>query len=132
MYKAFSIPSAIILLSVFLLSACGSENSDAETAGAKSTADKTQEKTVQTSKAAKKNEIPTDGVMAEAVNFSTPQDIQNSFQAIEDEAGEFVVGQLKNAIDYMLVYDLSVSRNKQKLYEKLNGKTPTEILSMAK
>jgi len=131
MKNKFSILVVTLVPALFFLTACGAEDTDNIVAGAKSAADKPQIVTAGKSKPAKRNVIPTDGVMAKAVDFSTPEDIQKTFQAIEDEAGEFAANQLRSAIDYMLVYDLSVNRNKQKMYKKLNGKTPTQILSMA-
>ena len=69
-------------------------------------------------------------IMSKPVDFSSPENITNSMQAIQTEAGDEASARVDGAIDYMLVYDLSVGGNKQKLYEKLNGKTPNEILNM--
>lgn len=69
-------------------------------------------------------------IMSKPVDFSSPENVTASFQAIQKEAGDEASSRVKNAINYMLVYDLSVGRNKQKLYEKLNGKTPNEIMAM--
>jgi hypothetical protein len=49
---------------------------------------------------------------------------------IKQDAGEEAASRVKNAIDYMVVYDLSVGRDREKLYKKLNGKTPNQILAM--
>ena len=69
-------------------------------------------------------------VMGQPVDFSTPENVTASLDAIQKGAGDEAFSRVESAIDYMLVYDLSVGRNKQKLYEKLNGKTPNQILAM--
>lgn len=69
-------------------------------------------------------------IMSKPVDFSSPESFASSIQAIQEEAGDEASTRIQSAIDYMLVYDLSVGRNKQKLYEKLDGKTPNEILAM--
>ena len=50
---------------------------------------------------------------------------------IRQQAGEKEASGVSSAIGYMVVYDLSVKRNKKKLYEKLDGKTPNQIIAMA-
>ena len=69
-------------------------------------------------------------IMNKPVDFSSPESIKNSIQAIQEEAGDKASNRVESAISYMLVYDLSVGRNKQKLYKKLDGKTPNQILAM--
>lgn len=69
-------------------------------------------------------------IMSKPVDFSSPENITNSMQAIQTEAGDEASARVDSAINYMVVYDLSVGGDKQKLYEKLNGKTPNEILDM--
>ena len=69
-------------------------------------------------------------VMSQPVDFSTPENVASTMTAIEEGAGEQASSRVESAIGYLLVYDLSVSRNKQKLYEKLNGKTPNDIIAM--
>jgi hypothetical protein len=39
---------------------------------------------------------------------------------------------IENALDYLLVYDLAARRDREVLYERLDGKTPVEILEMVK
>ncbi len=71
-------------------------------------------------------------IMDQPVDFSSSGNVAKSLQAIEQQAGEKSAGMVNNAIQFMLVYDLSVGRNKDKLYKKLDGKTPNEILAMTK
>lgn len=93
-----------------------------------------------------KNEIPSQGavdisagsdeenvsVMDLPVNFSTPEDVEKTFQLIEEQEGESRLNGLKMALGYILTYDLSVGHNKEKLYKKLNGRTPNQIISQGK
>lgn len=39
---------------------------------------------------------------------------------------------VQNALDYLLVYDLSARRDKKTLYKNLDGKTPAEVVDMVK
>jgi hypothetical protein len=48
----------------------------------------------------------------------------------ETTVAEFTT--LQNALDYLLVYDLGARRDRELLYERLDGKTPTEVLEMVK
>ena len=71
-------------------------------------------------------------VMDLPVNFSTTEDIDKSLQAVREQAGEAQERDLKNAIQYLMTYDLSVRNDKQKLYKKLDGRTPNQIISKMK
>lgn len=71
-------------------------------------------------------------VMDLPVNFSTTEDIDKSLQAVREQAGEAQERDLKNAIQYLMTYDLSVRNDKQKLYKKLDGRTPNQIISKIK
>jgi len=46
----------------------------------------------------------------------------------ETTVAEFTT--LQDALDYLLVYDLGARRDRKLLYERLDGKTPTEVLEM--
>ena len=71
-------------------------------------------------------------VMDLPVNFSTTEDIDKSLQAVREQAGEAQERDLKNAIQYLMAYDLSVRKDKEKLYKKLDGRTPNQIISKMK
>jgi hypothetical protein len=120
---------ATATLGILLLGACGKESNVTDTS--KAVVDKQPEQHASEPRVVKKPSAQAGGIMDQAVNFSTPEAIEETLKSIEDEAGAAMAGQVKNAIDYMLVYDLSVNRNKAKLYKKLDGKTPNEILAMA-
>ncbi|HKJ17322.1 MAG TPA: hypothetical protein VJ984_08240 [Xanthomonadales bacterium] len=48
----------------------------------------------------------------------------------ETTAEEYVT--IQQSIEYMLVYDLAARRDREVLYERLDGKTPVELISMVK
>jgi len=71
-------------------------------------------------------------IMDQPVNFSTPEDVDKSIEAVRQSAGEAAARELNNALQYILYYDLSVGNNKEKMYKKLNGRTPNEIIAKMK
>ncbi len=71
-------------------------------------------------------------IMDMPVNFSTPEDVEKSIEAVRQQAGEAQARKLSNALGYILAYDLSVGNDKAKMYEKLNGRTPNEIIAKMK
>ena len=76
------------------------------------------------------NQVKT--VMDEPVNFSTPEDVEQTLLRIRQEQGDQAFKKLNSAMSYMMFYDLSIGRNKEKLYAKLDGKTPNEIIAEGK
>jgi len=71
-------------------------------------------------------------IMDKPVNFSTPEDVDKSIEAVREQAGEAEARTLTNALGYILAYDLSIGRDKEKRYQKLNGRTPNEIIAKMK
>jgi len=71
-------------------------------------------------------------IMDLPVNFSTPQEVEKSMQAIEEQAGIGKVKAVKAAMGYILAYDLGLRHDKDKMYKKLNGKTPNQIIARVK
>jgi len=71
-------------------------------------------------------------IMDKPVNFSTPEDVDKSIEAVRQAAGEPAARELNNALKYILFYDLSLGRNKEKMYQKYNGQTPNEIIANIK
>ena len=70
--------------------------------------------------------------MNQPVNFSTPEDVEKTMQNIREKEGGKAYNQLKNAMQYIMVYDLSVGNNKEKMYKKLDGRTPEQIIAKMK
>ncbi len=71
-------------------------------------------------------------IMDMPVNFSTQEDVDKSIEAVRQQAGEAAARDLTNALGYILTYDLSLERDKEKMYKKLNGRTPNAIIAKMK
>ena len=71
-------------------------------------------------------------IMDEPVDFSTPEEVQKTLKKIQETAGATAAGRLNAAMDYIRTYDLAVGHNEQRMYKRLNGKTPNQIISMMK
>jgi len=68
-------------------------------------------------------------IMNLPVDFSSPEAVEKTLQNIRETEGDKAYNRLENTMQYMLVYDLSVGHSEEKLYKKLNGMTPDEIIS---
>jgi hypothetical protein len=125
MFKSFFTATIVITMALLLRPAYANQDNDTEA-------------TVNSAKATA-NEISVEGeetdgkqvsVMDLPVNFSTPEDVEKSLQLIKEESGERSSTAVKNAMKHILYYDLGLGHDKEKMYKKLNGKTPNEIIAM--
>ncbi len=127
MSKFFLTSASALVATLFLVTACAEDAKDTETETASTdtpaAAAEAPETVVETGAAAA-------SIMDQPVDFSSPENIEKTMAAIRQQAGEKEAGSVDNAIGYLMVYDLSVKRDKEKLYAKLNGKTPNEIIAM--
>ena len=133
-------------LTVFLLSACAedepdiqesvdtgqSANEPAKSSRKKASRDRRSKAAPKVTKAAPENIYASDSIMNKPVNFSTPEDIQKTMKLILEGEGEKAVNRLNAAMGHILNYDLSIGRDRDKLYKVLNGKTPNEIINRMK
>ena len=71
-------------------------------------------------------------IMDQPVDFSTPDAVEESMQKIAEQGGEKSRRAVEVAMQYVSVYNLSVSGDEAKLHKKLDGKTPNEIIAMMK
>ncbi len=71
-------------------------------------------------------------IMDQPVDFTTQENVQKTVQAVKEQAGDTAARDLQNALQYLLVYDLSVKHDQDKLYKKLNGSTPRQIIARMK
>lgn len=116
MFKKLLITFAAGSMTLFLITACAEDSSD--------------ENTVESSSQNGQSSAQQDAsLMNQPVDFSSPEAVEKTLQDIRDKEGDKAYSQLDNAMKYLMVYDLSVSNNKEKLYEKLNGMTPEEIIA---
>ena len=104
------------IMTLFLIAACAEDSSEVGT----------KESTVENIQNPEQADA---GVMNQPVDFSTPEAVEMTLQNIREKEGDYAAEKLENVMQYMLVYDLSVTNDKEKLYRKLNGMTPEEIIS---
>lgn len=71
-------------------------------------------------------------IMNQPVDFSSPEAVEKTMQKIRETEGDKASTRLESTMEYMLVYDLSVGHNEEKLHKKLDGMTPEEIISSGK
>jgi len=128
MRKSLLISATTGFMAVFLVTACAEESKDTDLAG--------QSNTPSTKVASTDNAGNTDDqdspIMNQPVDFSTPENVEKTLQIIREQEGEKAYNQLKNAMQYIMVYDLSVGNNEDKLYKKLDGRTPEQIIAKMK
>lgn len=119
---------SVLTLILFLAPACAEQDNEAGASG------KPAKETTAPAPAAEPADAADAGmsIMDKPVNFSTPEDVEKSIEAVRQQAGETQARDLKNALGYILAYDLSIGRNKEKMYQKLNGRTPNEIIAKMK
>jgi len=107
-------------LTLFLSVACADQNQDADATA------KAADSTTQSA------DNSADSLMDKPVDFSSLEQAEKTLQNILEQEGQTAYGQVKNALDYLLFYDIGVSRSKDKLYAKLNGHTPNQIIATMK
>jgi succinate dehydrogenase/fumarate reductase flavoprotein subunit len=118
MLKHIFISLATGTAALFLITACAEES-----------AESTQTQATKTSVESNQQGA---SIMQQPVDFSTPEAVENTLQAIRDKEGDVTYTQVKNAMQYIMVYDLSVGNNEEKLHKKLNGRTPEQIIAKMK
>ena len=73
-----------------------------------------------------------DSLMDKPVDFSTPEQVEATLQNIREKEGESAYKNVVNTMQYLMVYDLSIGQDEDKLHKKLNGLTPNEIIAKMK
>jgi hypothetical protein len=124
---------SVLTLVLVLAPACAQQDNEADTKAnakpvAESPAPASAGETAQSTGAAGSDM----SIMDKPVNFSTPENVDKSIEAVRLGAGEKAARDLNNALKYILTYDLSLGRDKAKMYQKLNGRTPNEIIAKMK
>jgi hypothetical protein len=71
-----------------------------------------------------------DSLMDQPVDFSTPEKVEETLQNILEQDGEGAYNSVKNAMKYIMFYDLSIGQDEEKMHKKLNGQTPNQIIAM--
>lgn len=117
--------TAIACLLVLTLSACGSGEKN-PTSEPKVAAKPTPTATPQFDPAA------AEVIMNEPMDGSSVEAFAENLEKLKATLSEEDFGRVQSALDWMLFYDFSVGGDKEKLYTKLNGVTPSEIISRAR
>jgi len=125
MFKSIFTAIIVITTVFFLKPIYAGQDTDTE-----ASANNPKVTTIATSVAEEETDGEQTSVMDLPVNFSTPEDVEKSLQLVKEQAGERGSLALKNAMGYILYYDLGLGGDKEKMYTKLNGKTPNEIIAM--
>ena len=102
-------------MALFLVTACAEESEDANSTSA--------EKGELSSDKVADSGNQSNSLMNQPVNFSTPEDVEKTLQDIREKEGDIAYKQVKNAMQYVMYYDLSLRNDKEKLYKKLDGKS---------
>jgi hypothetical protein len=124
MFKKPNTTLAAVTMALFLVTASAEEGEEANsTAAAKggSSSGKVTDSGNQS-----------DSLMNQPVNFSTPENVEKTLQHIREKEGDRAYKTVKIAMQYIMYYDLSLRNDKEKLYKKLDGSTPEQIIAMMK
>ena len=128
MFKKLLTAASIVTITLFLLPACAKQDNVPET-----TADSGQ--TTDASAALSVNQETQGGqgsVMDQPVNFSSQKEVNKSIEKVRQQAGDVEANELERALEIILPQHMTQRREKDKLLKILNGKTPNEIIAMAK
>ena len=132
MFKKIFITFSIVTMTLILVPACAEQNADAETVKSTTQTEETSSASVEVEAATAEADGEQVSVMDLPVDFSSPEKVEESIEKVRQEAGDDAASYLSNALGYILAYDLSVSNNKEKMYKKLDGRTPNAIISKMK
>jgi hypothetical protein len=106
-------------MALFLITACAEDSS--ETSAMATDVENSQGSSQQST-----------NVMNQPVDFSSAEAVEKSLQNIREKEGDKAYKKLNGAMQYLMVYDLSVKNNKEKLYAQLDGMTPEQIIAKVK
>jgi len=81
-------------------------------------------------KQTEKTDIQALPIMNQPVDFSSPESVSKALAEIKEQAGARTVRKIESAMGHMMAYDLGVGRDEAKMYKKLNGKTPNQIIEI--
>ena len=132
MFKKLFTTFSIITMTLILVPACAEQNADAENVKSTTQTEETSNVSTEAEAATADADGEQVSVMDLPVDFSSPEKVEESIEKVREQAGDDAARELSNALGYILVYDLSVGANKEKMYKKLNGRTPNAIISKMK
>lgn len=128
MFRNILTTASIVTITLFLLPACAEQDKATETkAKSVQTADATAAKPV-----VKEMHDGQGSVMNQPVDFSSQEEVNKSIERVRQQAGNTEADELNKALGVILTQDMSLRQDKDRLFRKLNGKTPNEIIAMMK
>lgn len=83
-----------------------------------------------TTHAAEETEATAADIMDTTLDGSSTAAFEAGLERVRAEATPLQSQRLDGAIEWLLIYDLAVESNREKLYLKLDGRTPNEIIAM--
>ena len=122
MFKKLLTAASIVTITLFLLPACAKKDNAPET-----TADASAPMSVN-----QETQGGQGSVMDQPVNFSSQEEVNKSIEKVRQQAGDAEANELNKALGIILIQDMSLRQDKDRLFRKLNGKTPNEIIAMMK
>jgi hypothetical protein len=119
MFKKLFISMSAATIAIFLVTACAEEANDASQATVAGS-------NIDTNQPPGQQDVT---LMNQPVDFSSPEAVEKTLQNIRDKEGDNAYKKITNAMQYLMVYDLSLRNNEEKLHKKLDGMTPEEIIA---
>ena len=136
MLKKLFIYFSIVTLILMLVPAFANQHADAETVQGTTQTEETSSTSTEAEAATSEAEAEAEGeqtsVMDLPVDFSTPEKVEESIEKVREQAGDDEARELSYALGYILAYDLSVGGKREKMYKKLDGRTPNAIIAKTK
>ena len=120
MFKKLLTAASIVTITLFLLPACAKQDNAPET-----TADASAPMSVN-----QETQGGQGSVMDQPVNFSSQDEVNKSIEKVRQQVGDAEANELNKALGVILTQDMSLRQDKDRLFRKLNGKTPNEIIAM--
>lgn len=117
-----------ISLILFLPVACAEQDQDIEAA----VQTETSSQETPTSDTTGEAVAEADSLMDQPVDFSSPEKVEETLQNIREQEGDKAYSQVETAMNFLLFYDIGLAGKKERLYAKLNGRTPNQIIAAMK
>ena len=128
MFKKLFTTASIVTITLFLLPACAEQGDDPEMAAGDNQATGASGSTSVSQRAPGGHSA----VMNLPVNLSTQKEVDKSIEKVRQQAGDAEADNLERALGVILPQHMSQRQEKVALLKALNGKTPNEIIAMAK
>lgn len=132
MFKKLFTTISIITMTMILVPASAEQDADTDTVKSTTQTEETSSAITEAEETTAQAGEEQGSVMNLPVDFSSPEMVEESMEKVRQQAGDDAARDLSNALGYILAYDISLRGNKEKMYEKLNGRTPNAIIAKMK